>query len=201
MTPERWTEVKDVFSGALEQEASNRQAYVLARCGHDDGLRESVERLLTAHFGAPDFIETSPVEGLSAEVASLGRFSGLARGAYRLGRRVGAGGMGEVYEARDTRTDLRVAIKVLTDTGADAARRLKREAHHALELEHPNICQVYEVGDDETGAFIAMEFLDGGVLSDGVPEGGLPLSTVTDLAIQLADAIATRTPAESSIAI
>jgi eukaryotic-like serine/threonine-protein kinase len=190
MTPERWTEVKDVFSGALEHEVPTRQAYVAARCAHDDELRETVQRLLTAHAGAADFIETSPVEGLSAEVASLGRFSGSLRGGYRLGRRVGSGGMGEVYEARDTRTDLRVAIKVLTDTGADAARRLKREAHHALELDHPNICQVYEVGDDETGAFIAMEFLDGVLLSDAVPDGGLPTSTVTDLALQLADAIA-----------
>ena len=79
---------------------------------------------------------------------------------------------------------------MLSDEGVDAARRLAREARHALELAHPNICEVYEVIDDEAGAFIAMEFLDGTVLADAVPEDGFAASAAMELALQLADAIA-----------
>jgi len=190
MTPERWAQVKDVFSAALEHDAATRSAYLAERCGDDAELRESIERLLDAHAGGVDFIETSPFPGLPAAVASLGRFSGTVRGSYCLGRWVGSGGMGEVYEGRDVRTEARVAIKVLTDTGADAARRLKREARHGLELDHPNICKVYEVVDDAAaGTFIAMEFVDGVLLSDAVRPGGLDAQTVTNLALQLGEAI------------
>jgi serine/threonine-protein kinase len=190
MTPERWSEVKELFTEALAREADARSRYLASRCGGDVELRDTVERLLASHACAADFIETSPVRGLATDVASEGRFTGSLRGPYRLGRRVGTGGMGEVYEGWDTRTGRRVAIKVLTQDGVSAARHLKREAHHALELAHPNICEVYEVADDETGVFVAMEFLEGRVLADAVPEGGFNASTAADLARQLADAIA-----------
>src|SRR5207247_3547715 len=108
----------------------------------------------------------------------------------RIGARVGAGGMSEVYEGWDTRTDRRVAIKVLSDEGVDAARRLKREAHHALKLAHPNICEVYEVVDDEAGAFIAMEFFDGRGVADPIPECGSQPPDAIDLALRLPEAIA-----------
>jgi TolB-like protein/tetratricopeptide (TPR) repeat protein len=189
MTPERWTQVKEVFTEAVELETGARGSFLTARCGQDAELRELVDRLLNSHAGAGDFIEASPVRGLAAGVASLGRASGTSRGPYRLGSLVGSGGMGEVYESRDSRTGRRVAIKVLTDNGLAAARRLKREAHHASKLNHPNICQVYEVADDESGAFIAMEFVDGTVVSDAVPDSGFDASRVIPLALQLADAV------------
>jgi len=190
MTPERWTQVKEVFTEAVGLETGARGPFLAGRCGGDADLRELVDRLLSSHAGAADFIEASPVRGLAADVASLGRFSGTSRGGYRLGRLIGSGGMGEVYESRDSRTGQRVAIKVLTDNGVAAARRLKREGHHASALDHRGICQVYEVSDDEAGAFIAMEFVDGTVVSDAVPESGFDASSATQLALQLADAVA-----------
>jgi serine/threonine-protein kinase len=190
MTPERWTQVKVVFTEAVALETGSRDAFLASRCVGDAELRGLVDRLLSAHAGAGDFIEASPVQGLAADVAALGRFSGTSRGPYRLGRRVGSGGMGEVYDSVDGRTGQRVAIKVLTDNGAAAARRLTREAHHASALDHPGICQVYEVSDDEAGPFIAMEFVDGIVVSDAVPESGFDASRATQLARQLADAVA-----------
>jgi len=190
MTPERWKEVKDLFAAAIELPADARGAFLSAKCMHDEELRTSVERLLASHVTASDFIEGSPVRGLSAAVASQGRLTGATRGGYRLGARVGAGGTGEVYEGWDIRTGRRVAIKVLHEDGADSARRLTREARHALELAHPNICEVYEVISDDASAFIAMEFLEGRVLSDAVPDGGFSASETTDLAVQLAEAIA-----------
>ena len=79
MEPERWAQVKDVFSAALEHDAATRSAYLAARCGDDAELRLTIERLLDAHEGDVDFIETSPFPGLPAAVASLGRFSGTVR--------------------------------------------------------------------------------------------------------------------------
>ena len=191
MTPERWADVKALFAEALTHgEGGAREAFLTGRCGGDTQLLDAVCTLLRSHEAAGDFIEASPVSGLVSDVASVGRFSGEMRGNYRLGRRVAAGGMGEVYESRDTRSGARVAIKVLTDDGLDAARRLKREGHHALEVNHPNICRVHEVAEDDAGAFIAMEFLDGRVLSDAVPPQGFEQATVLSLALQLAEAVA-----------
>ena len=190
MTPERWAEIKAIFTDALARDPDGRSGFVATRCGADEDLREAVERLLASHEGADGFIETSPVDGLAAELVSSGRFRGCSRGPYRLGRRVAVGGMGEIYESQDVRTGQRVAIKVLTDDGAAAAERLKREAGHALELNHPHICRVYEVGEDEAGAYIAMEFLDGTSLADAVPPEGFDAPTAVKLAHQLADAVA-----------
>src|SRR5438874_7971119 len=117
MTPERWQEVKELFVEAVGREAAARSAYLAARCGEDRELRDTVERLLASHASAADFIEQSPVQGLAAAVASQGRLTGLCRGSYQIGPRVGAGGMGEVYEGWDARTCRRVAIKVLSEEG------------------------------------------------------------------------------------
>ena len=189
MTSERWAEVKAVFAEAITH-GEGRDTFLAARCGRDTQLLDAVRALLESHEGAGDFIETSPVSGLVSDVASLGRHSGKMRGDYRLGRRVATGGMGEVYESWDTRSGTRVAIKVLTDDGLDAARRLKREGLHALEMNHPNICRVHEVSDDDAGAFIAMEFLEGTVLSEATPSEGFDQATVLSLALQLAEAVA-----------
>jgi len=88
------------------------------------------------------------------------------------------------------RTGRGVAIKVLSDDGLDADRLLTREARHAHELAHPNICEVYEVVNDGDGAFIAMELLDGRVLAEAVPPGGFDACVATDLALQLAAGVA-----------
>ena len=190
MTPERWRRVKEVFGEALLAEPGARSALLVAACGDDRELRTTVDRLLAAHVGAADFMEQSPVRGLAVTVASQGRLTGTIRGSYRLGPRIGAGGTGEVYKATDIRTGRGAAIKVLTDEGVDAARRLTREARHAAELAHPNICEIYEVVNDAEGAFIAMELLDGLVLSDAVPSGGYEPAQATELTLQLAAAIA-----------
>ncbi len=126
MTPERWSAIKEVFAEAVAREPLAREAFVAARCGADVELREGVKRLLASDAAPGGFIDESPVQGLVAALALRGRFSGAARGCYRLGRRVATGGMGEVYEATDTRTAQRVAIKVLTEEGTQASARLNR---------------------------------------------------------------------------
>jgi TolB-like protein/Tfp pilus assembly protein PilF len=167
-----------------------REEFVASRCAGDHELRQAVERLLAAHETADGFIEHSPVAGLAAELVSIGRHSGAQRGPYHVGRRLASGGMGEIYEGTDTRTGGRVAIKVLSEDGPAAGQRLKREAAHALALEHPNICKVYGVGEDEAGAYIAMELLEGASLSEALPESGFDSGMAYALAQQLADAVA-----------
>jgi len=189
LTPERWTEVKALFTEAVERSPEARAALLDERCQGDQALREAVERLLEAHGRAGDFIEVSPVIGLTGIITG-GRWTDVVRGGYRFGQRIGAGGMGEVYEAWHIPTETRTAVKVLAAESDGAASRLRREARHAAMLDHPGICAVRDVVEDENGAFIAMEFIDGPVLADALPERGFDQAEAVRIATGLADAIA-----------
>ena len=108
---------------------------------------------------------------------------------YRVLDRVGAGGMGVVYRARDERLGRDVALKILPpETASDpvARTRLLAEARVASSLNHPNICTIYEVGEAEGQAFIAMEFVEGETLAARIPAGGLPTETLLDYGAQIA---------------
>ena len=114
-------------------------------------------------------------------------------GHYRLLERIGAGGMGEVYRAHDERLDRDAAIKILPPAIRDnlpARTRLLDEARSASQLNHSNICTVYEVGEENGVAFIAMEFVAGRPLSAIIPPDGLPPEQVIRYGIQIADALA-----------
>jgi TolB-like protein/tetratricopeptide (TPR) repeat protein/tRNA A-37 threonylcarbamoyl transferase component Bud32 len=118
---------------------------------------------------------------------------GQTLGHYRIQARIGAGGMGEVYRARDTRLDRDVALKLLpADSFADAAARarLVREARTASKLNHPYICTIHDVGESEGRAYIAMELVDGEPLSARLAEGPLPFDEAALYGLQLADALA-----------
>jgi TolB-like protein/predicted Ser/Thr protein kinase len=106
-------------------------------------------------------------------------------GRYAIERRLGEGGMGVVYAARDDRLERTIAIKTLSSFAEDetARQRLWREARAAASVNHPNVCQIYEVGEDEGRVFIAMELLDGEALSDRLQRG--PLGAMQTLPIGL----------------
>jgi tetratricopeptide (TPR) repeat protein len=120
--------------------------------------------------------------------------AGTRLGPYEIVSAVGAGGMGEVYRARDTRLDREVAIKVLSSglTSSDLAReRFQREARTVAALHHPHICAIYDVGETpEQQAFIVMEFLQGETLEERLRKGRLELPILLETAIALADALA-----------
>ena len=111
---------------------------------------------------------------------------------YRIISRLGAGGMGEVYRARDEQLDRDVAVKVLPASSFDdptARARLVREARAAAALNHPNICTVHEVGEADGQAYIAMELIEGQTLSATLLGGALPADQVAHYGRQLADAL------------
>src|SRR6266540_2937137 len=111
-------------------------------------------------------------------------------GQYELLGSLGAGGMGEVYRARDTRLQREVAVKVLpAELASDAARleRFEREARSASALNHPNIVTIYEIGQADTTSFIVMELVDGKTLRELLYSGPIPLRKVLSIAAQVAD--------------
>ena len=119
--------------------------------------------------------------------------AGHTLGAYRIVRLLGAGGMGEVYEARDTRLDRLVAIKVLPQTTASEAsarERFEQEARSIAALNHPNICTLHDVGHAHGREYLVMERLEGETLQHRLRSSGLPIADCVELGIALAEALA-----------
>ena len=130
--------------------------------------------------------------------------SGAKLGPYEIVAPLGAGGMGEVYRARDTRLDRIVAIKILPNHLADRAdlrQRFEREARTIARLNHPHICTIYDVGHQNGTDYLVMEYLEGETLTQRLQKGPLPPEQVLLYAIQIADALDKAHARASHIAI
>ena len=117
---------------------------------------------------------------------------GRTLGHYRIDARIGAGGMGEVYKATDTRLDRIVAVKVLPAHFADnpdLKQRFEREAKAISSLNHPHICTLYDVGEHEGTTFLVMEYLEGDTLAQRLKKGALPSAQMLKIAAEIADAL------------
>jgi len=191
VTPERWRQVKDVLASALEREPEQRERFVAEACGDDADLRGAVESLIRAD--AHDLIPHDP-QAPPAPRAPRPRLEPGARlGSFEVGTLLAAGGMAEVYRARDTRLGRDVALKVLPDAfAADAGRlaRFEREARAVAALNHPNIVTLYSLEEEDGLRFLTMELVSGRTLDRLIPPGGLALETLVVYALPLADALA-----------
>ena len=122
----------------------------------------------------------------------MGLEAGTRLGPYEIADALGAGGMGEVYRARDTRLDRMVAIKVLPGHLSDqpqARQRFEREARMISDLNHPNICTLYDIGHDNDIDYLVMELLEGETLAARISRGPIPTDEALALAAQIADAL------------
>src|SRR5579864_197998 len=119
---------------------------------------------------------------------------GTRLGPYEIQSALGAGGMGEVYRARDTRLERTVAIKILPSplsSNPELNTRFEREARAVSSLNHPHICHLYDIGSQDGTAFLVMEYLDGETLADRLRQGPLPLKQALEFGIQITEALAT----------
>ena len=119
--------------------------------------------------------------------------SGTKLGPYEIQSQLGAGGMGEVYRALDTRLDRSVAIKVLPShlsSDAELKQRLEREAKAISALQHPNICTLHDIGSQDGTNFLVMEYLEGQTLAERLQKGPLPIDQILKIGAEVADGLA-----------
>ena len=193
MTPERWARIETIFHDARERADGDRAAFLDRVCGSDVALRLDVESLLAQSRGTlvmPRFA--------AASNRPAGWRAGMTLGHYQLGALVGAGGMGEVYRALDTKLQREVALKILPasfDGHPDRLARLEREARLLASLNHPGIAAIYGMAEDDFGgrqpaaSGLVLELIEGDTLAERLERGPLPLEQGLSIATQIADAL------------
>ena len=199
LDPERWRRVEDLYHAALEREPAERGSFLAGACAGDVELLREVESLV-AQAGIQDAVIDRPVWEVAQTTAGAAPAAAPARlsagdvlGPYRIVAPIGAGGMGEVYRARDTRLARDVAVKVLPATYSrdpDRMRRFEQEARMAGALNHPNVLVIYDVGANQGSPYIVSELLDGETLRTKLGGKGLPRRKALDCALQIARGLA-----------
>src|SRR5262245_2288868 len=170
MSAENWNRVEALYYAALERPAELRPSFLRDACQGDGELLANVQSLLAADAVEDDFL-SRPVLQIAAATLVPPPGNGLTGKRvkqYEILSMLGAGGMGEVYLAQDTRLNRKVAIKFLypeSTVDPSAHSRLLHEAQAAAALDHPNICAVYEVSDADDLSFIVMQYVEGETLA------------------------------------
>jgi serine/threonine protein kinase/Tol biopolymer transport system component len=193
MNPDRWRQVADVYELALEREPPARGAFLAEACRDDPDLRREVESLLAQEHTSL-VVDRDTLAVAAVVLEGVSRLEpGTAVGPYRIEALIGAGGMGEVYRARDTKLDRDVALKVLPESlthDPDRLTRFSREAQVLASLNHPNIAAIHGFEDRGDVHALVLELVEGPTLADRIGRRPLPLPEALPIARQIADALA-----------
>src|SRR5580765_1753960 len=196
MSADRQRQITELCHAALERNASDRAAFLREACAGDQALRREVESLLRYENAGDQFLERPAVEEVACLVSSDPEsnvdLAGRRLGVYQIEERIGAGGMGEVYRARDTRLGRDVAIKVLPRAltrSSDRRARFEREARLLASLNHPHIAQGYGFEESDEIAALVMELVPGETLDALIRPRGIRPANALAIARQICDAI------------
>ena len=192
MTPERWQRIKSLLESALARKPQERAAFLKEACADDPSLQNHVQSLIASHEQAGSFIQSPAFELMANSLGESQSMIGSELGPYRVIGRLGAGGMGEVYLAEDTRLGRKVALKVLLahfTMDEERVRRFQQEARAASALNHPNIITIYEIGGTDSRHFMATEFIEGETLFERLQVGRMKISEALDVAVQITSAL------------
>lgn len=202
MKADHWQRIEQIYHAALERPADQRETFIAEACSGDQATLREVAALLAANEQASGFLSELAINLEAKELARekatapLAIKVGSSLGHYKILSHIGAGGMGEVWLAQDTRLERRVAIKILPvqfTVDSNRLQRFIREARAASALNHPNIITIHEIGESVTPAgtthFIATEYIEGETLRSRMSGEGLTLRQALDAAIQCASAL------------
>jgi serine/threonine protein kinase/Tol biopolymer transport system component len=187
MVQERWLRVEQLFHAALERPQEQRPEWLDGACNGDAELRRQVERLLSNEERAGSFLERPAIEDVAVTQTATGSLLGGKFGPYEIVSLLGAGGMGEVYRAHDSKLERDVAIKTLPyEFAGDPERlaRFRREARTLASLNHPNIAAIYGLEESGEVDCLVLELVEGETL-----KGPLPVAQALDLTRQVAEAL------------
>ena len=198
MKRERWEQVAQMHRAALEVEEAARATFLQKACAGDEELRREVESLLALEADAENFMDGSALQAVAKKLAEEQRphralSPGVKLGSYVIVGELGAGGMGEVYRARDSSLKREVAIKVLPATYSrdpDRLRRFELEAQAAATLNHPNILSILHIGEQGGSPYIVSELLEGETLGDRLSQGPMRRREAVDVAVAVARGLA-----------
>ena len=194
--PDRWRKIDELFHAAAERAPHERAAFLDEACGGDESLRREVKSLLAADSAAEEMATAKLPAQVAVEMLdnpSPRLSAGQSLNQYRIISPLGAGGMGEVFLAEDTRLKRKVALKLLPaqfTSDPDRVRRFEQEARAASALNHPNIITLFDLGRAGEVYFMATEFIDGQTLRERLrAQEPLPLGESLEIALQICQAL------------
>jgi serine/threonine protein kinase len=194
MRRERWRQIEGLYHAALARPVEERPGFLAEAAGSDEALRQEVQALLeTPATGEGVF--AGPALAMAAQLVSdpgASLLTGRRLGVYQLQQRIGAGGMGEVYRARDTRLGRDVAIKILPrafTSDPDRLARFEREARILATLNQPNIATIHGIEESDGFRGLVMELIEGETLAERIARRPITVPNALDMARQIADAL------------